>query len=121
MAYTNNPYFLPSQEEQQISGIPPMMQNIAAQQAAQQAAMMQGQQLSQQAGQVAGGGSGGNAMALAAALRKDKKADPNAKDATMGGIATYNPMTQLEVSSKYDTNPYSQQSRMLAAQEKELL
>lgn len=121
MAYVNNPYFLPSQEEQQIGGISPMMQNIAAQQANQQAALAEGNKLMQQAGQVTNGNSQGGAMALAAALRKDKKADPNAKDAAMGGIATYNPLTQLAVSSKNDTNPYSQQSRMLAAQEKDFL
>ena len=120
MAYTNNPYFLPAQEEQQIAGISPMMQNIAGQQATQQAAMAQAQQLTQAAGQPAGGGQS-SAMALANALRKDKAKDPNAKDAAMGGLATYNPMTQAAVSSQYDTNPYSQQSRMLAAQEKDFL
>lgn len=116
MAYMDNPYFLPAQQEQQIGGIPPMMQNIAAQQAAQQAALAQGQQMSQQAGQAAGASQG--AAALAAALRKGPKdSDPNAKSAAMGGIGSYNPLKQLEITSKYGTDPYSQQSRMLAAQE----
>lgn len=122
MAYTNNPYFLSPQEEQQIAGIAPMMQNIAQQQASQNAALAEATKLSQAAGQTSGGGSSqGPAMALAAALRKDKSKDTNAKDAAMGGLATYNPMTQAAISSQYDTNPYSQQSRMLAAQEKEFL
>lgn len=121
MAYTNNPYFLPPQEDQQIAGVAPMMQNIAGQQANQNAALAEAMQLAKSAGTPVTGNSQGGAMALAGALRKGKKADPNAADAAMGGLATYNPMTQSAISSKYDTDLYSQQSRMLAAQEKELL
>lgn len=100
-----------------------MMQNIAAQQANQNAAMAEAMQLSKAAGTPVTGNSQGGAMALAGALRKGgkEKVDPNAKDAAMGGLATYNPMTQAAISSQYDTNPYSQQSRMLAAQEKDFL
>ena len=118
-----NPYILDEQKIQELGGIQPMYQNTANQQAMQAAALAQGNQLMQQAGQTGQQG-GSNPMALAMALRKGEKGaavDPNAKDAAMGGLATYNPMTQMAISSKYDTNPYSQQSRMLAAQEKDFL
>lgn len=113
-------YIIDNEKPQELSGIPSMYQNIANQQAMQAAALAQQNQLTQQAGQTGQQG-GANPMALAAALRKGEKGDPNAKDAAMGGLATYNPMTQMAISSKYDTNPYSQQSRMLAAQEKDFL
>jgi hypothetical protein len=108
-------YMLPvnSQEQQ---GLNPVFQNIAAQQAAQNAAMQQGQGLTQAAGQI--GQSGGmNPMAMAAMLRKkpDQTAI-NAQDAQMGGLGTYNPMTQYDVSQQYGTDMYSPQSRMIAAQ-----
>ena len=112
MAYTNNPYFLPAQEEQQIAGVAPMMQNIAAQQAAQQAAMLQGQQLTQQAGQP--GQSSGGAMALAAALRKSKDKGPglgettNAAgkviaDPTYGDGGKYGKMTKDELANMMES------------------
>lgn len=116
-----NPYILDEQKIQELGGIQPMYQNIANQQAMQAAALAQGNQLMQQAGQTGQQG-GANPMALAAALRKgDKAADPNAKDAAMGGLGSYNPLNQMAVTSKYDTNPYSKQSRMLASQEEEFL
>jgi hypothetical protein len=63
-----------------------------------------------------------NPMMMAAMLRKDKpdQAAVNAKDAQMGGLSTYNPMTQYSISNQYGTDPYSQTSRMLAAQERGL-
>jgi hypothetical protein len=73
-----------------------------------------------QLGQQSGGG-GMNPMALAMALRSGKtptQADINAKDAQMGGLSTYNPMTQYDISQQYGTDMYSPQSRMLAAQER---
>jgi hypothetical protein len=102
---------------QDVSGLQPVFQNFGQQQANQQAALAQQNQLVNQAGQSQGGGM--NPMALAQALRKDKPTQDqlNAKDAQMGGLSTYNPFTQYQVSNAYGTDPYSQQSRMLAAQE----
>jgi hypothetical protein len=104
---------------QEQQGLMPVFQNIAAQQAAQNAALAQQNQLVQQAGQTQQGG-GMNPMAMAAMLRKGEKPTQdqmNAKDAQMGGLSTYNPMTQYNVSQQYGTDMYSPQSRMLAAQE----
>lgn len=113
-----NPYITSAQQPQDVSGLNPVYQNMAAQQQFQNQMAQQGNQLAQQAGQTAG--SGVNPMALAQALRKQGPADQNAvnaKDAQMGGFGTYNPYTQYQVSNAYGTDPYSQQSRMLAAQE----
>jgi hypothetical protein len=112
-----NPYILQGQPMQDVSGLQPVFQNFGQQQANQQAALAQQNQLVNQAGQSQGGGM--NPMALAQALRKDKPTQDqlNAKDAQMGGLSTYNPYTQYQVSNAYGTDPYSQQSRMLAAQE----
>ena len=103
---------------QDVSGLQPVFQNIGQQQANQQAALAQQNQLINQASQSQGGG-GMNPLALAQALRKDKPTQNqiNAKDAQMGGLSTYNPFTQYDISQKYGTDMYSPQSRMLAAQE----
>jgi hypothetical protein len=112
-----NPYILMPQQMQDVSGLQPVFQNIGQQQANQQAALAQQNQLANQAGQTQGGGM--NPLALAQALRKDKSTQSqiNAKDAQMGGLSTYNPFTQYDISQKYGTDMYSPQSRMLAAQE----
>jgi hypothetical protein len=115
--YANNPYIMQGQP-QDLSGLTPVFQNIAGQQAAQNAALAQQNQLAQQAGQV--GQSGGmNPMAMAMMLRKGGAPDQaamNAQDVQMGGLGTYNPMTQYGVSQQYGTDMYSPQSRMIAAQ-----
>ena len=67
-----NPYILPQQPMQDVSGLQPVFQNFGQQQANQQAALAQQNQLMNQAGQSQGGGI--NPMALASMLR-DK--DPN--------------------------------------------
>lgn len=109
---TVNPYFTQSDQ-----GLSPVFQNIAAQQQNQNMAVQQGQQMANQAAQ-SGQQGGMNPMMMAAMLRKKPgQADINAKDAQMGGLSTYNPLTQYDISQKYGTNPYSQSSRMLAAQE----
>ena len=75
-----NPYINPSMQAQDLGGLNPIYQNMAAQQQFQNQAAMQGQQLAQQAGQTA---QQSNPMALAAALRKPT--DPNApQGASMG-------------------------------------
>lgn len=65
-----NPYILGQQKMQEVSGLQPVFQNFAQQQANQQAALAQQNQLVNQAGQSQGGG-GMNPMALAQALRKE--------------------------------------------------
>jgi hypothetical protein len=115
----NNPYMMQMQQAQNLGGIDPYFQNIAGQQASQNAAMQQGQALTQAAGQIGQQGGGSNPMALAALLRKKPdQAGINAQDAQMGGLSTYNPLTQYNISQQYGTDPYSQSSRMLAAQER---
>jgi hypothetical protein len=113
-----NPYIMQMQQPQQdIGGLSPVFQNIGMQQANQNAAMQQGAGLTQDAGQTQQGGM--NPLMMAAMLRRGKtpdQADINAKDAQMGGIGTYNPMTQYDISQQYGTDMYSPQSRMLAAQ-----
>ena len=113
----NNPYMMQMLDPQNIGGIDPMYQNIASQQANQNAVMQQGQALTQAAGQTGQQSGGMNPMALAAMLRKKPdQAAINAQDAQMGGLASYNPISQYQVSNQYGTDMYSPQSRMLAAQ-----
>jgi hypothetical protein len=113
-----NPYFKQGQPMQDLGGLQPVFQNFGQQQANQQAALAQQNQLVNQAGQSQGGGM--NPMALASMLRKGAKPtqdEINAKDAQMGGIGTFNPFTQYDISQQYGTDMYSPQSRMLAGQE----
>ena len=120
-----NPYYLAMNpmgnqrpQTQDLGGLAPVYQNIANQQAMQNMAMQQAQGLTQQAGQTSQGGM--NPMMMAQMLRKDKpmtQEQINARDVQMGGMGTYNPYTQYNVSQQYGTDPYSQQSRMLASQE----
>jgi hypothetical protein len=63
------------QQPQDLSGLSPVFQNIAQQQAMQNMAMQQGQGLTQAAGQTGQGG-GMNPMAMAMMLRKDKPTGP---------------------------------------------
>jgi hypothetical protein len=115
----NNPYMMQMLDPQNIEGIDPYFQNIAGQQANQNAVMQQSQALTQAAGQTGQQSGGSNPMALAAMLRKKPdQAGINAQDAQMGGLSTYNPLTQYNISQQYGTDPYSQSSRMLAAQER---
>jgi len=111
-----NPYIQQMPQTQDLGGLSPYYQNIANQQAMQNAAMQQAQGLTQDAGRTVQGGM--NPMAMAMMLRKKpNQQDINASDVQMGGMGTYNPYTQYNVSNTYGTNPYSQQSRMLASQE----
>jgi hypothetical protein len=71
--YAPNPYILQGNEMQNVGGLTPVFQNIAAQQAAQNAALAQQNQLVQQAGQTSQGG-GMNPAMMAQMLRKN---DPN--------------------------------------------
>jgi hypothetical protein len=62
-------------QTQDIGGLSPVFQNIAAQQASQNAAMQQGQALTQAAGQTGQGG-GMNPMMMASLLRKQDPTKP---------------------------------------------
>jgi hypothetical protein len=112
-----NPYINPMMQAQDLGGLNAVYQNTAAQQQFQNQAAMQGQQLAQQAGQTA---QQSNPMALAQALRKSAPTDPNAQnaqDASMNSWGAYNPINQYNTSQNYGTDPYSQQSLMLASQD----
>ena len=103
-----------------VSGVQPMFQNIGNQQAMQQQAMQTAMNLANQAGITVQGkqaGAGFNPIAMAMMLRQPNQQQMNASDVQMGGLGTYSPFAQFSVSNAYGTNPYSQQSRMLASQE----
>lgn len=70
-----NPYIMPMQQTQDLGGLNPVYQNIAAQQAMQNAALQQGMNLTNQAGMTVDGkqaGAGYNQIAMANALRKQQ-------------------------------------------------
>jgi hypothetical protein len=115
--FTNVGSYMQPIDPNELARLSPSFQNIGMQQANQNAAMQQGMGLTQAAGQVGQGG-GMNPMAMAMMLRKKPDQTAlNAQDAQMGGLSTYNPFTQASISQQYGTDPYSQTSRMLAAQE----
>jgi hypothetical protein len=117
--FTNVGSYMQPTDPNELARLSPAFQNIGMQQANQNAAMQQGQALTQQAGQTGKQSGGMNPMAMAAMLRKKPdQAAINAQDAQMGGLSTYNPMTQYSISQQYGTDMYSPQSRMLAAQER---
>ena len=70
-----NPYIQQMQQTQDLGGLNPVYQNIAAQQAMQQQAMQQGMNLTNQAGMTVDGkqaGAGYDQIAMANALRKQQ-------------------------------------------------
>lgn len=78
-----------------------------------QQAMQQMAQLASQAGQSAPSANSINALSLAKALR--------GSNAVSNGVDTANafmPWTQMNIGNQYGTDPYSEQSRMLAMQER---
>ena len=110
---TVNPYF--AQQDQQ--GLNPVFQNIAQQQANQNMALQQGMNLTNQAGMTTEGkqaGAGMNPMAMAQMLRKPQTGADAAK---MNEFGAYMPWNQMSTADQYGTNPYSQQSLMLASQD----
>lgn len=111
----NNPYIMQAQGLDQ-QGLNPVFQNIAQQQANQNAMIAQQNQLVNQASGVGGGGSGMNPMAMAMALR-NKKPESNESAAKMNSFGAYMPWNQMSTANQYGTDPYSQQSLMLASQD----
>ena len=77
-----NPYILPPQPMQDVSGLQPVFQNFGQQQANQQAALAEQNQLMNQSGQSQGGGM--NPMALAQMLRNK---DPQSLGSKLGVYA----------------------------------
>ena len=70
-----NPYIQQMAQSQDLGGLSPYMQNIAAQQAMQQQAMQQGMNLTNQAGMTVDGkqaGAGYSQLAMANALRRQQ-------------------------------------------------
>ena len=70
-----NPYIMPMQQTQDLGGLSPVYQNIAAQQAMQNAALQQGMNLTNQAGMTVDGkqaGAGYDQIAMANALRRQQ-------------------------------------------------
>jgi hypothetical protein len=118
----NNPYFttvgsyMNPMNPQEQQGLNPVFQNIAQQQQNQNMAMQQGNQLAQQAGQTGQQSGGMNPMAMAMALR-GKKPETGADASKMNELGAYMPWNQSATAEQYGTNPYSQQSRMLASQD----
>jgi hypothetical protein len=118
--FAPNPYIQQGQQ-QDFGGLSPVFQNISAQQASQNAAMQEGAGLNQQAMQLGQQSGEINPLLMAAMLRKGDKPTQqqiNAKDAQMGGLSTFNPFNQFDIAKQYGTNPFSESSRMIAAQEK---
>lgn len=70
-----NPYIQQGQQ-QDLGGLAPVFQNMAAQQANQNAALAQQNQLMNQASQVGASSGGMNPMAMAMALRKKDPTKP---------------------------------------------
>lgn len=96
-----NPYILMPQKMQEVSGLQPVFQNFAQQQANQQAALAQQNQLVNQAGQ-SQGGSGMNPMALASMLRKENPMLSKEQSAEIKGLGS-NPNNPL---SGYNTGMF---------------
>ena len=119
--FTNVGSYMQQIDPNELARLSPNFQNIGQQQANQNMAMQQGQGLTQAAGQIGQQSGSMNPMAMAAMLRKGSAPDQaamNAQDAQMGGLSTYNPFTQFSISEQYGTNPFSESSRMIAAQER---
>jgi len=97
-----NPYILMPQQMQEVSGLQPVFQNFAQQQANQQAALAQQNQLVNQAGQSQGGGGGMNPMALAQMLRKENPMLSSAQNKEIRALGS-NPNNPL---SGYNTGRF---------------
>jgi hypothetical protein len=109
--YAMNPYIQQGQQ-QDIGGLSPVFQNLAAQQANQNAALSQQNQLMNQASQVGASGGGMNPLMMAAALRGGKPQGDNSMlgarmDMALNSKAS--PMLQSQVSKlgSSTSNPFS--------------
>jgi len=86
-----NPYIQQMPQTQDLGGLSPYMQNIAAQQAMQQQALQQGMNLTNQAGMTVDGkqvGAGYDQLAMANALRRQQ--DQQKIDMANAEMSAYN-------------------------------
>lgn len=88
-------------------------QGTGLQDAFQKQAMQQMSQLASQAGQTVPTQNSMNALSLAKALRGN-----NTFSDVLDTAKAYMPSTQMSIGSQYGTDPYSEQTRMLALQQK---
>jgi len=107
-----NPYIQQMPQTQDLGGLSPYMQNIAAQQAMQQQAMQQGMNLTNQAGMTVDGkqaGAGYSQLAMANALRRQQ--DQQKIDMANTEMSAYN---QRPAQNYYSAgmNPMNIQSDM---------
>jgi len=107
-----NPYIQQMAQSQDLGGLTPFMQNIAAQQAMQNAAMQQGMNLTNQAGMTVDGkqaGAGYSQLAMANALRRQQ--DQQKIDMANAEMSAYN---QRPAQNYYSAgmNPMNIQSDM---------
>jgi hypothetical protein len=107
-----NPYIQQMAQSQDLGGLSPYMQNIAAQQAMQQQAMQQGMNLTNQAGMTVDGkqaGAGYSQLAMANALRRQQ--DQQKIDMANAEMSAYN---QRPAQNYYSAgmNPMNIQSDM---------
>jgi len=107
-----NPYIQQMPQTQDLGGLSPYMQNIAAQQAMQQQALQQGMNLTNQAGMTVDGkqvGAGYDQIAMANALRRQQ--DQQKMDMANAEMSAYN---QRPAQNYYSAgmNPMNIQSDM---------
>jgi len=107
-----NPYIQQMPQTQDLGGLSPYMQNIAAQQAMQQQALQQGMNLTNQAGMTVDGkqvGAGYDQLAMANALRRQQ--DQQKIDMANAEMSAYN---QRPAQNYYSAgmNPMNIQSDM---------
>jgi hypothetical protein len=107
-----NPYIQQMPQTQDLGGLSPYMQNIAAQQAMQQQALQQGMNLTNQAGMTVDGkqaGAGYDQIAMANALRRQQ--DQQKIDMANAEMSAYN---QRPAQNYYSAgmNPMNIQSDM---------
>jgi hypothetical protein len=115
-SYAPNP-FIQQGQQQDIGGLAPVFQNMAAQQANQNAALAQQNQLMNQASQVGAGGGNMNPLAMAIALRGGaaQSGKPKGDNSMLGARmdmalnSKASPMLQDQVSKlgSSTTNPFS--------------
>jgi hypothetical protein len=107
--YAPNPFIMQGQQ-QDLSGVAPMFQNIGQQQSNQNMAMQQGQDLTQAAGQTGQQGGGMNPMMMAAMLRGKPQGGSNLGarvDMALNSQASPYLQNQVSQLGSSTSNPFS--------------
>jgi len=115
-----NPYtsiYMPSGFLNDQTGLSPVFQNIGAQQAFENQQIAAQNQLGQQASQAFQNNGQASPMALAQALRQGQNPQSQQNGLYQNSISPYMPLNQISTANTYGTDPYSQQSLMLAQQD----